>query len=361
MLPQKDFNSKCSAVEIIDSIISVTAHADRDMLKAGLVEAIYELVGLSSVGLFELSPCEGDFEVVFELKVDAAGLEKADSRSSHTPRLLRDEPFYKACVDGRQRVEETCENGQVHYAYPIIDTNNNVQGLLEVEGSQFSESDGYLLSALLKIYHNYLHILDESEKDTLTGLLNRRTFDRNLIKILLADSANNDSNLSEEYPEPKRRVGTQEKRNWLAVLDIDHFKKVNDNYGHLYGDEVLLLLSGVMQKSFRAYDKLFRFGGEEFVIVLKATNEEGVVKALERFRLSVQEYDFPQVGTVTISIGYVEIMSEDLPTELVGRADEALYYAKHNGRNQLHGYRKLVAAGDVVPHEPKVNDDIELF
>ena len=68
-----------------------------------------------------------------------------------------------------------------------------------------------------------------------------------------------------------------EKGNWLAVIDIDHFKRINDEYGHLYGDEVLLLLSNIMRKVFRSYDKLFRFGGEEFVVILPSTDDSDEV------------------------------------------------------------------------------------
>ncbi len=361
MLQQKIFNGNRTATEVIDSIINVTAHADRDMLKTGLVSTAYELANLGSVALLELAPNEGDTELVLEFKMDSEGIKKTGLVRSLTPCLLNDEPLYKRCVEMQEIVREAGFDGGVHHVYPIVDVKENVVALLDVCSDQLSEPDQYLLSALLKIYHNYLHILDESEKDMLTGLLNRRTFDRNLTKILLEESAHNDLNLSDDIDVPKRRTNGESEQNWLAVLDIDHFKKVNDNYGHLYGDEVLLLLSGVMRKSFRAYDKLFRFGGEEFVVVVKATDAVGVERALERFRQSVQNYDFPQVGMVTISIGYVEIMSQDLPSELVDRADEALYYAKHHGRNQLHGYRQLVAAGEITPKETKVNDDIELF
>ena len=115
-------------------------------------------------------------------------------------------------------------------------------------------------------------------------------------------------------PEPLENVeGPSDKRNvqdnsthWLAVSDIDFFKRVNDDFGHLYGDEVLLLMANIMRETFRGTDILFRFGGEEFVIVLRSTNQQGAHQALERFRITVEEYDFPQVGNVTISIGYIE-------------------------------------------------------
>ena len=144
------------------------------------------------------------------------------------------------------------------------------------------------------------------------------------------------------------------------MVDLDHFKRINDQFGHLYGDEVLLLLARIMRDSFRHQDKVFRFGGEEFVVVLKAVSEDEVRAALERFRVAVATYPFPQVGQVTASIGYTRIHADDTIPEIVGRADEALYVAKDNGRDQIAGYETLRAAGKIATREKPAND-IELF
>jgi diguanylate cyclase (GGDEF)-like protein len=142
-------------------------------------------------------------------------------------------------------------------------------------------------------------------------------------------------------------------------MDIDHFKRINDEFGHLYGDEVLLLLSRCMQRNFRQTDKLFRFGGEEFVVVLDRTSQPNSLKVLERFRNAIENYNFPQVGRVTISIGYVCLNGIDDPSTLVGRADQALYYAKEHGRNQVCFYEGLLAEGKLVAEH--FTDDIQLF
>ncbi|WP_374477371.1 GGDEF domain-containing protein [Zoogloea sp.] len=138
------------------------------------------------------------------------------------------------------------------------------------------------------------------------------------------------------------------------------FKRVNDQFGHLYGDEVLLLLARIMQESFRHQDRLFRFGGEEFVVILRATSEDEVAVALERLRASVEGHLFPQVGTVTVSVGYTGINSSDTIPDIVGRADDALYFAKENGRNQVSSYERLLTSGKVSAREAP-NSDIELF
>ena len=217
-----------------------------------------------------------------------------------------------------------------------------------------------MTSGFLQVFSNYVQIIEESERDTLTGLLNRRTFDKNIGRLLSESrEAGGDVPIREEAAIPRRRDGARAENRWLAVLDIDHFKRINDKYGHLYGDEVLLLLAGLMHRSFRNNDNLFRFGGEEFVVALDPTDDDGARVVLERFRQSVEGYNFPQVGKVTVSIGYVRIGSQDAPATLFGHADEALYYAKHHGRNQVCSYEMLLDEHKLAPSA--LNVDAELF
>ena len=132
---------------------------------------------------------------------------------------------------------------------------------------------------------------------------------------------------------------------WLGVVDIDHFKKINDNFGHLFGDEVLLRVADLMRQTFRSNDKLFRFGGEEFVVMLRNVAEDHVHNIFTRFRLAVERHDFPQVGRVACSVGFARIDPRLSPADLLGRADEALYYSKRNGRNQVNGFDELIMSG----------------
>jgi diguanylate cyclase (GGDEF)-like protein len=134
---------------------------------------------------------------------------------------------------------------------------------------------------------------------------------------------------------------------------------VNDQYGHLIGDEVLLLFSQLMKQTFRNSDHLFRFGGEEFVGIFECTYPQDISKALNRFREAISNFDFPQVGKVTVSAGYTEIAAYDISSHLIDRADLALYYAKNNGRNRSCHYEQLITAGSL--QENKKEGEIELF
>ena len=157
----------------------------------------------------------------------------------------------------------------------------------------------------------------------------------------------------------ERRQINSGKEQWLAVVDIDHFKRVNDEFGHLYGDEVLLLVANLLRTSFRPQDGLFRFGGEEFVILLRATALEDAQMIFERFRNNIEQHHFPQVGQVTVSIGFDRIGLNATPVVILGHADMALYHAKTNGRNQVCYYEGLVSSGQLKSDIS--NDMVEFF
>ena len=145
----------------------------------------------------------------------------------------------------------------------------------------------------------------------------------------------------------------------LAVIDIDHFKNVNDQYGHLVGDETLILFARSMVEAFRGGDLLFRMGGEEFVVVLKDVDMASALVVLDRLRHTIELEDFPQLGQLTISIGVSAVVATDLPMNTMDRADKALYYAKENGRNRVCAFENLVAEGKLSVFER--HTDIELF
>ena len=238
--------------------------------------------------------------------------------------------------------------------FPVA-TDRETIGVMELESdAALNERDQRLVLSILRIYRNFQGLLDYSERDTLTGLLNRKTFDDGFMKAVA------DPYTAQTGGEPEgRRSGRVACSYWLGVIDIDHFKHVNDNHGHLMGDEVLLLLSRLMRNSFRFHDRLYRFGGEEFVVLMRCAGGDAAAHAFERMRNNVEQYAFPQVGRVTVSIGLTELRPGDSPSGAFERADKAVYYAKAHGRNQVRNHAELVAAGQLV-EEAKVGD-VELF
>lgn len=165
-------------------------------------------------------------------------------------------------------------------------------------------------------------VKEESKLDTLTGIANRKAFDAELEHTIL-DSRENNASFC------------------LLLLDIDLFKKFNDNYGHLVGDKVLRYVATSLKRNLKGNDFIARFGGEEFVIILPGTTISGAMtvagqirKAISSGKLTNKSTD-ESYGKLTISIGVTQFQASDLPNELIKRSDQALYQAKELGRNRV--------------------------
>ncbi len=124
----------------------------------------------------------------------------------------------------------------------------------------------------------------------------------------------------------------------VIMLDIDHFKEVNDVHGHVVGDSVLQELSRLITSEIREFDILCRYGGEEFIIILPETNLYGATITAEKLRHSVECHKFSGVPSVTASFGVSQRHKKEMALELVKRVDKELYMAKNNGRNQVSPY-----------------------
>ncbi len=195
------------------------------------------------------------------------------------------------------------------------------------------------LQFLFHFYCHQLQMLQGTYRDALTGLYNRRAFNEKVNQLL--DRNNN-----------YQRRAINFTPTVFVMLDIDHFKSINDRMGHLFGDEVLLILAQLMIDSFRENDLLFRYGGEEFAMVLMDINVEQAQQSLDRFREKIASHDFPDVDQVTVSIGYTDFDKSLSLEELINQADNALYYAKSSSRNAVHSYRDLSAKGLVDQVKP---------
>jgi diguanylate cyclase (GGDEF)-like protein len=127
------------------------------------------------------------------------------------------------------------------------------------------------------------------------------------------------------------------------MLDIDHFKDFNDNYGHPVGDIVLIGLSDLISRSIRSGDLFARWGGEEFVLLLPDSNLESAHNAADKLRLLVSDTDLAKVPSrVTVSIGVIQLAEDDTLKSIMERVDHALYEAKEGGRNRVVSDRKPI-------------------
>lgn len=155
-----------------------------------------------------------------------------------------------------------------------------------------------------------------ASRDPLTGLWNRRHF------LDLLDKAR----------QQKRRNDVDYS---LLILDADHFKNINDQFGHDKGDEVLVLLARTLENRVRETDSVCRWGGEEFIILLPQTDIANAAHLAECLRTSVTEMQIPELPSVTVSIGVAQHQREETTESLLKRADAGLYQAKASGRNRV--------------------------
>lgn len=325
---------------LLDSVAAFTHHRDVDALDHSLVLSLAELTSARSVSL-------GKYATDNNGRLRTVVRCAADSHGNYQVRVFEPapaDPALHALRLGMQRVDAHAEitaDGIHRLIVPILSEGRAV-GALQLDSDAPSSESRPLVDGFARIYANYTALLNESERDKLTGLYNRRTFERHLQRLLQPDG----SAIATEARAERRDIELPARGQvWLAILDIDHFKRINDSYGHVYGDEVILLLAQQMRACFRQSDVLFRFGGEEFVILLTANDEAAVHAVLERFRLRMAEYVFPRVEHVTVSIGYAHIGEHDYPATVLDRADKALYFAKEHGRNCVHGFETLAAQG----------------
>lgn len=186
--------------------------------------------------------------------------------------------------------------------------NRNLEGLV-LERTQ----ELLVTNEELKSKNHRLEIL--STTDMLTGLFNRRHIEEQ-IQIAI--------NRSERYGQEVS----------LVMLDIDHFKLVNDTHGHDVGDEVLVSIAGVLKENIREVDVAGRWGGEEFIILIQANNL-GAAANVNKLRTIISDQDHGDVGKVTASFGYTQYIKSDTIDSLIKRADQGLYKAKQNGRNRV--------------------------
>ena len=239
------------------------------------------------------------------------------------------------------------------YFYHIYQTKAFHVVLNIITQEPLSKLNEHLLTGMLQIYQNFCELLSEGQTDQLTGLLNRKTFDDSIEKLFSLVSAD-----SEKFPNNKRKDCNC--GHWIIMVDIDDFKLINDKLGHIFGDEVLILLTQTMKTYFRSEDMIFRFGGEEFVFILNNLNQVDCRKILERFRKVIENQYFPQVGQVTVSLGACRLSRESYSVTLIDYADKALYHSKKNGKNQLTFFEDLVALG-LEKFENIQTGDIVLF
>lgn len=335
-------------LELISHVVRISARRDRTEINSAMVDTLINLFHPQSLTIYR---CYAGNKKAMIFACAGYGPNGQFLRNAYLPdrshcQPIERNPLLHRCRKELSAVIDFEDDNSHRIVFPVMRLNEPIYLIELTLRNEFSADQRVTLMGLIEYFGNHISLLDYGEADTLTGLASRKTFDKHLFELL--GKAASDEMLN--GPESRRR-GTPDSHHWLAVCDIDHFKRVNDNFGHLIGDEVLIMLAQEMRQSFRFDDQLFRFGGEEFVALLQPTEEQYAQATLERFRANVEKQLFSRVGRITVSIGFSALMPNDTPTDVIDRADEALYFAKRNGRNRVDCYENLVASGNVAAKE----------
>lgn len=328
---------------VLENIISLTSERDSNAIELALAQTLFKLAAPESMTLYRASSIDN---IKYANTLIGKQQENEDIPTDILDALTECLETCKTIYTQRQEKKLTL--------FPLLSAKNQPIAVILIEALQDSQ-DHALTLMILKIYHNFVALMNENERDTLTGLLNRKTFDLKINNII----SSNQNIINQDVEDILNRRTNKSAQSYLAIFDIDHFKRVNDTFGHLMGDEVLLLFSRVLEKSFRDQDLLFRFGGEEFIGVFQCPSNEAMATVLNRFRENIEMHSFPQVGKVTVSAGFTKIDAYDTSSNIIGRADAALYHAKKNGRNQVCQHEQLISTGALQHNEN--NGEIELF
>jgi diguanylate cyclase (GGDEF)-like protein len=175
----------------------------------------------------------------------------------------------------------------------------------------------FTFTDITEIEERWLHLEQKAFTDDLTKVYNRVKF-CDMFEYEFMRMQREKTNLS------------------LLMFDIDFFKSINDTFGHKVGDDVLVNLAIVVQKTIRKTDIFARWGGEEFMILLPSTDKEGAILLAEKIRSRIEEHDFGLAKSITVSIGITVVSPEEQLDVILLRVDAALYSAKHSGRNTIY-------------------------
>jgi diguanylate cyclase (GGDEF)-like protein len=335
---------------LLDQLVSLTGIRDLELLEASLLKTLNGFIHPTGLSLYKVSN-RGELrsQVVFGPDKCLVLRENFEIAAE----LLQTFQQHKAADNATIQL---AVQDSILTVMTVMDMRSTTTYLVISSNQALNDADSRMIDGMLQIYRNFCQLLQESQTDSLTGLANRKTFDECFSRVYeLQPMDDGECKVDVDHRKPHGQTTF-----WIAMIDIDHFKSVNDRFGHLYGDEVLILLAHLLKNALRNDDLVFRFGGEEFVLMLRCQNRDEAAGLLERLRRSVESQEIPQVGHISISIGATEMVRNTFAGTLLDYADKALYYSKQNGRNRLTFFEDMVSAG-LASREMPPSENLDFF
>lgn len=353
---------KVQIPSLLSKLGKMTAIRDTSLLEQSLLKTLCPMLGVLDSSLYRVDELTSAVRVLHHHHsrvIESDGMARMVERNEEIYNSASVPPEVNGLLDNVRLLGKACTRKKsagdgLLVAYPLFGGKEICGYFVFSRDREVTLTEDAIVKGVLEVFSNYFDLLDASQRDRLTGLLNRQALENSFDRIWTILSRADDP---AESPSG-RRTDSAARSHWVAVIDIDRFKDVNDNFGHVVGDEVLLLVSRVMMSVLRSSDLLFRYGGEEFVSLFAAKSRDDANALLQRLRTAVEEHFFPQVGNVTVSIGLSSASPNDLPQEVLSWADRALYQAKKTGRNRVCDYQALVQSGEI--EQPNYGDS-ELF
>ena len=330
---------------LLERLGSMTAIRDTELLEQSLLKALGAVLAVNDVSLYKIDEyqrCVGVLHHHRSVLVDREGVERVNERIETVYQHVvvpADEQALMENVRLTHKPSFWHNGGNTLVVLPLMNDRRLCGFITFRKANALNDIESAVIRGILEVYANYYALLDDSQRDRLTGLYNRHALESGIERMwpLLSQLG--------KTQQPTSRRRTTEYDYWLAMMDIDHFKRINDQHGHVVGDEILLLVSRMLADCFRKSDLVYRYGGEEFLVITSASNEADVLDVLERMRMRIENHRFPQVGQVTISVGVARVDPQFSAQEIISRADRSLYQAKRDGRNRTYCYELLESEG----------------
>lgn len=335
---------------LLDQLVSLTGIRDLELLEVSLLKTLHGFIRPTGLSLYKVS---GRGEIRSQVVYGADRCVVVRDDFEVRPELKR---IFEQHRDNDRADVQLAADGGVLRVMTVMDSRATTTFLVISAKASLQNMNARVIDGMLQIYRNFCQLLQESQTDSLTGLANRKTFDECFSRVHELQPYDD----GDFPPEKDQRDANKPASYWLAMIDIDHFKSVNDRFGHLYGDEVLILLAHLLKGALRTDDWVFRFGGEEFVLMVRCQGRQDAMGLLERLRMSVESQDIPQVGKVTISIGATEMTRNTFAGTLLDYADKALYHSKKTGRNRVTFFEDMVTSG-LAERETAPNENLDFF
>src|SRR5574343_326104 len=290
---------------LLGKLGKMTSIRDTEVLEQSLLRTLGPLLGVLDTSLYRTDDQLNMVRVINYHRskvIEADGVARMVERVEEVSRLNDLPTDVIALTDNVRLLGKPCTRrigDDYLVAYPLFGGNDVCGYFVFQRDREVQAAEDATIRGVLEVFSNYYALLDISQRDRLTGLFNRQALESSFDRIWRVLGR---PDQFAERSDGRRRLSGE--NYWLAVIDIDHFKSINDRFGHMVGDEILLLVSRLMANTFRNTDLLYRYGGEEFVAIISADNASIAKNIFERVRLAIEAHIFPPIDHLTLSIGY---------------------------------------------------------